>query len=105
MASDVGIHSGFFWRSGAIVFSYAGALTIALNVALPMAVLRWLLAGASRGGWKVTERGISRSRRCLLTAAAATGIAVYLLLPKVEVVSRPTGSFGSESRLNYFELD
>ena len=89
MASDVGIHSGFFWRSGATVFSYSGALTIALNVALPMAVLSWLLAGASQGGWQVTARGISRSRQCLLTAAAVAGLAVYLLLPKVEVVSRP----------------
>jgi hypothetical protein len=87
MASDVDIRSGVFWRKGATVFSYSGALTIALNVALPLAVLGWLLAGASQGGWKVTEKSISRSRWCLLVAAAGTGLAVFLLLPKVEVVS------------------
>ncbi len=89
MLSDVGIYSGVFWRAGATVFSYSGALTIALNVALPLAVLGWLLAGASQGGWKVTEQGISRWRWRLLAAAVAAGLAVYLLLPKVEVVSRP----------------
>lgn len=91
MASDVDIHSGVFWRKGATVFSYSGALTITLNVALPLAVLSWLLAGATHGSWKVTEKGISRWRRRLLAAAAGVGLAVYLLLPKVEVVSSPAG--------------
>jgi hypothetical protein len=89
MASDVDIHSGVFWRKGATVFSYSGALTIALNVALPLVAIGWLLAGASRGGWKVTDKAISRWRRDLLAMAAGTGLAVYLILPKVEVVSRP----------------
>jgi hypothetical protein len=94
MASDVNIGSGVFWRQGATVFSYSGALTIALNVALPLAVLSWLLAGASEGGWKVTKQGISRWRWCLLTAAGGIGLAVYLLLPKVEVVSQEEGRAG-----------
>jgi hypothetical protein len=88
MASDVAIHSGVFWRKGAIVFSHAAALTIALNVALPLAVLGWLLVAASRGGWNVTEGDITRWRSCLLAATAGIGLAVYLLLPKVEVMSR-----------------
>ena len=92
MASDVDIHTGVFWRTGATVFSYTGALTIALNVALPLAVLGWLLAGTSQGGWKVTEKGISRCRGWLLAAAVGIGITVYLLLPKVEMVSRPASS-------------
>jgi hypothetical protein len=94
MASDVDIHTGVFWRTGATVFSYAGALTIALNLALPLAVLGWLLARTSQGGWKVTEKGISRCRGWLLAATVGIGITFYLLLPKVEVVSRPASSLG-----------
>ena len=44
-----------FWRKGPPSISYSGALTIALNVALPLAALSWLLMGASRGGWNVAE--------------------------------------------------
>ena len=91
MASDVDIHSGIFWRRGATVFSYSGAFTIALNVALPLAVVGWLLAGASRGGWKVTEKGIPRWRWGLVAAAAGIGLVIFLLLPKVEVVSHAAG--------------
>jgi hypothetical protein len=94
MASDVDIHSGIFWRKGATVFSYSSARTIALNVALPLAALSWLVAGAARGGWKVTEAGISRWRWRLLAAATGIGLAVYLLLPKVEVVSRIADPWG-----------
>jgi len=97
MASDVEIHSAIFWRTGATVFSHSGALTIALNVALPLAALGWLLLGASRGGWSVTEQWISRWRRRLLAVAAGVGLAVFLLLPKVGVVSRSTGP-GEEGR-------
>jgi hypothetical protein len=88
MASDVDIHSARFWRKGATVYSYSGALTIALNVALPLAALSWLLIGASRGGWNVGEKWISRWRWGLLAATAGVGLAVFLLLPKVEIVSR-----------------
>ena len=91
MASDVDIGSAGFWRIGATVFSYSGALMIALNVALPLAALSWLLVGASQGGWNVTEKWISRWRWRFLAATAGVGLAVYLLLPKVEVVSRPAG--------------
>ena len=92
MASDVEIHSAVFWRKGATVFSHSGALTIALNVALPLAALGWLLLGASRGGWNVTEKWISRWRWRLLAVAAGVGLAVFLLLPKVEIVSRSVGN-------------
>ena len=93
MTSDVDIHSAVFWRKGATVFSYSGACTIALNVALPLAALSWLLVGASQGGWNVTEKWISRWRWRLVAVAAGVGLAVFLLLPKVEVVSRPGSSF------------
>jgi len=92
MASDVEIRSAVFWRTGATVFSHSGALTIALNVALPLAALGWLLLGASRGGWNVTEKWISRWRWRLLAGAAGVGLAVFLLLPKVEIVSSSDGS-------------
>jgi hypothetical protein len=98
MASDVDIHSAVFWRMGATVFSHSGALTIALNVALPLAALSWLLLGASRGGWNVTESWISRWRWRLLATAAGVGLAVFLLLPKVEVVTHAPG-YPEEGRL------
>jgi hypothetical protein len=101
MASDVEIHSAAFWRKGATVFSHSGALTIALNVALPLAALGWLLVGTSRGGWNVTEKWISRWRWRLLAVAAGVGLAVFLLLPKVEIVSRPVGSY-EEDRVRSF---
>ena len=92
MASDVDINPAIFWRMGATVYSYPGALTIALNVALPLAALSWLLIGASRGGWNVEEKWVSRWRRGLLAMAAGVGLAVFLLLPKVEIVSRSAPS-------------
>jgi hypothetical protein len=70
-------------------------------VALPLAALGWLLLGASRGGWKVTEKWVSRWRWRLLAAAAGVGLAVFLLLPKVEIVSRSTGSY-EEGRARSF---
>ena len=88
MASDVDINPAIFWRMGATVYSYPGALTIALNGALPLAALSWLLIGASRGGWNVEEKWVSRWRRGLLAMAAGVGLAVFLLLPKVEILSR-----------------
>jgi hypothetical protein len=91
MGSDVEIGSRFLWSKGRHVYSYTGALVIALNVALPLATLGWLLPGMSRGGWKVNERWISRWRWRLLAAAAMLGLVVFFLLPKVEVetVSHP----------------
>ena len=88
MASDVNLHSTWFWSKGAAVYSYSGALMIALNVALPLAALSWLLIGASRGGWNVGEKWISRWRWRLLAVAVGVGLAVFVSLPKVEIVTR-----------------
>jgi hypothetical protein len=104
MAADVAINSTWFWRKGATVYSYSGALTIALNVALPLAVLSWLLIGTSRGGWNVSERWISRWRWRFLAVAAGVGLAVFLLLPKVEIVSRPRFPIERFPIENYDEL-
>jgi hypothetical protein len=89
MAADVNIRSAWFWRKGATVYSRSGALIIALNVALPLAALSWLLMGASRGGWDVGEKWISRWRWRLLAESVLIGLAVFLWLPKVEIVSYP----------------
>jgi len=85
MAWDVEIGSSFVWSKGRRVYSYSGALTIALNVALPLAALGWLFAGMSQGGWKVNERWISKWRWRALGAAALLGLAIFFLLPKVEM--------------------
>jgi hypothetical protein len=92
MASDVQVRTNFFWSIGRRVYSRSGALSIALNLALPLGVLGWLLAGMSQGGWKVNQRWITRWRWRSLAAAAGLGLAVFLLLPKVEIetVQRPS---------------
>jgi hypothetical protein len=93
MASDVEIKPKRFWTQGRRVYSRSGAQTIALNVALPMAALAWLLIGMSQGGWQVNEQWISRWRWRSLAAAIALGLGVFLLLPKVEVESAGQPSF------------
>jgi hypothetical protein len=85
MASDVEIKTKFFWSTGRRVYSWSGALSIALNLALPLSAIGWLLVGLSQGGWKVNEAWITSWRWRLLAAAAIFGFAVFLLLPKVEI--------------------
>jgi hypothetical protein len=87
MAEDVEIGWRRFGRTGDMVFSHAGAAVVGLNVSLPLAVCGWLLVGASRGGWGVEARDITRWRWQVLAAAAAVGLALFLWLPKVEVVT------------------
>lgn len=79
------------WRSfstkAATVYSQTGAAIVALNVGMPLAVLGWLLAGASRGGWGVDDKFVARWRRRAIFAALILGFVVYWLLPKVEIVT------------------
>ena len=62
-------------------------------MALPVAAVAWLLAGMSQGGWKVNDRWISNWCWRSLAFAVVLGLAVFLLLPKVEVetMSHPSG--------------
>jgi len=85
MTSDVDIGSSFAWSKGRRVFSYSGALVIALNLALPLAAVGWLVAGMSQGGWNVKQRWISKWRLRSLSLAAVCGLATFFVLPKVEV--------------------
>jgi hypothetical protein len=85
MTSDVEIGSRFVWSKGCRVYSYSGALVIALNVALTLAALGWLLVGMSHGGWQVNAQWISKWRWRSLAAAAVVGFVIFFLLPKVEV--------------------
>lgn len=85
MASDVDVRSSFAWSKGRRVYSYSGAFMIALNLALPLAVLGWLFAGMSQGGWKVSQRWISKWRWRSIAVAGVFGLAIFIVLPKVEV--------------------
>ncbi|HWI56968.1 MAG TPA: DUF2330 domain-containing protein [Bacillota bacterium] len=98
MATDVEIKSGLFWRMGTYVYSYSGALTIALNIALPLGALGWLLLGASRGGWHVDETWIARWRWRLLAVSLGIGLVVFVFLPKVEIESRPAARTWEDAR-------
>jgi hypothetical protein len=88
MASDTEVKTRWFLKTGSTVYSYSGARTISANIALPLAAAGWLLFGAMRGGWNVKEHWVWRWRWRLLAATLALGLGVYLLLPKVEVVTQ-----------------
>jgi hypothetical protein len=98
MDSDIDIEWKTFRSKGARVYSHQGATLIAFNIAIPMAVIGWLLIGASRGGWDVTEKRILRWRVEFIGISIAIGASTFLLLPKVEVipVPRPGLSYGAE---------
>jgi hypothetical protein len=87
MDADVEIKWGGFGLKGAWVCSAAGAARIALNVAVTLAAMNWLLVGACRGGWNVDEKFVWRWRWGMLLGAITAGILVFLLLPKVEVIT------------------
>ena len=87
MKADAEITWRRFSRRGATVYSHAGATILALNVGVPLAVLGWLLVGASRGGWGVNETFIARWQCLVILAALVLGLVIFWLLPKVEVVA------------------
>lgn len=94
MDADVEIKWGGFGLRGAWVCSAPGAARIALNVAAPLAALSWLLVGTCRGSWNVNEKFVWRWRWGLLLGAVAAGVIIYLLLPKVEIVTIPPMGMG-----------
>ncbi len=85
MGSDVTIGRRPFWRTGVHVFSYGGAASIALNAAVSLALLAWLLVGACQGGWLVDRRWIRRWRWRGIAAGLLLGFAIFLVLPKTEI--------------------
>jgi hypothetical protein len=87
MIADTEIAWRWFSTKGSVVFSNAGAATVALNLGLPLAVLGWLLVGTSRGGWGVDEKFVSRWRWRMILAALIIGLGIFWLLPKVDIVS------------------
>lgn len=86
MDSDAEIAWRWFSPKASVVYSHAGAATVALNVGVPLAVFGWLLVGASWGGWGVDEQFVSRWRWRIILVGLVVGVAVYWLLPKVEIV-------------------
>ena len=88
MNADAQIGWRRFSPQGATVYSQTGAATVALNVGVPLAVLGWLLIGASRGGWGVDEKFVRRWRGLVIGGALLIGLGVFWLLPRVEIVSR-----------------
>lgn len=86
MRDDVWIKPRFYWKSGAHVYSPTGAAQVALNVALPLALLAWTLIGSSRGGWGADDRWVTQWRWRWCGIALAAGVAVFLILPKVDVL-------------------
>jgi hypothetical protein len=87
MKADAEISWRRFSARGATVYSHAGAAIFALNVGVPLAVFGWLIIGASRGGWGVDEKFVSRWRWRVILAASILGLVIFWLLPKVEIVS------------------
>ncbi len=87
MQADVEIDWRRFSTKAATVYSRAGAAIFALNIGVPLAVLGWLLIGASRGGWGVDENSIARWRRLAILVALMVGFGVFWLLPKVEIIA------------------
>lgn len=86
MTTDAEIQWSRFTRTGAEAYSPGGAVTVALNVAIPLGVLAWVLVGACRGGWGVDEAFVRRWRRRLLWVSLLAGLLVFAALPKVQVV-------------------
>jgi hypothetical protein len=87
MNSDAEITWRWFATKASVVYSRTGAALVALNIGVPLAVFGWLLVGAGRGGWGVDEKFITRWRCRMILAAMIIGLAVFWLLPKVEIIT------------------
>jgi len=87
MRSDAEITWRWFSTKGSVVYSNVGAATVALNIALPLAVIGWLFVGASRGGWTVDEKFVRRWRWRLFLVVMIFGLGIFWWLPKVEIVT------------------
>lgn len=94
MKQDARITWAKFSRVGANVYSYGSAATVAINVAVTLAVIGWLAVEACRGGWGVTDKFVRDWRWRMLPVSVAIGLLVFALLPKVEIDHRgSTDSF------------
>lgn len=89
METDAQITWQRFSSRGATVYSRVGAAIVALNVAVPLGTLGWLLVGVSRGGWGVDDKFITRWRGRIILVALIVGLGVFWLLPKVNIILPP----------------
>jgi len=87
MSRDVELRPRWNWTSGTTVYSYAAALNLALNASVPLAALGWLTLGASRGGWNLDGKTVTRWRWKLVAVALGLGLVLFALLPKVKTAS------------------
>jgi len=103
MKVDAEISWQRFSTKAATVYSHAGAAIVALNVAVPLAVLCWLLIGTSRGSWGVDEKFIARWRQWAILGALVVGLGIFWLLPKVDIITTPptTGISPSATHIDY----
>ena len=95
METDITIEWEKFRSKNAVVYSRHAATMIALNIAIPLAVLGWLLIGASKGGWNVTDQKILFWRAQFVVISMAIGFSIFFLLPKTEVVAVPHAAVDS----------
>lgn len=90
---DVEIQTTRYRSSGGTVYSRWGAFNIALNGAVPLGAIGWLLLGSARGGWEVHETNVKRWRMGLMMLSLVLGVAAFLWLPKTEVEIRPGSAY------------
>jgi hypothetical protein len=95
-ARDMGDDAVIRWRravpTGATVYSRSAAARIALNLAVPLAVLGWVLTGTTGNGGHAVRGFLGRLRAAVVAVALLAGLWTYGLLPKTDVVSVAPGS-------------